>query len=383
MSNRAMKSPVIVDRNGKTISPEIKPIPSEKWLQQFLPTCPDALPVADIDSNYSDLTYVCNEASIKTSKKGTGHVDLIFISKSGRLVLVETKLHRNPESCREVLGQLLDYAANIRASGWDYSSINDLYGKSDLYADMKKRFKDLPDENTFIQNVNSYIKHAEFLMLIVGDTIRPTVENIAAFVNSPIDMKYKLALCEIKTYALGDKFLVIPQLTTNTTHIERAIISIQNDNIICSTKAHEKPSSDSKVVNHITEEKFVSEFVSRNPSISETSVYDFLTGLRNIGLSVSTATKHVGIGIPKVISLLEFSENCIWFVPSAIEKRLKGVDKSAKLSYFLETMKPYLIAGQDPYKKKAKFYRLNLNVITSSRTAFIKSLAKIKEIIER
>lgn len=94
-------------------------------------------------------------------------------------------------------------------------------------------------------------------------------------------------------------------------------------------------------------------------------------------------SSYSDFGIPKVISLLEFSENCIWFVPSAIEKRLKGVDKSAKLSYFLETMKPYLIAGQDPYKKKAKFYRLNLNVITSSRTAFIKSLAKIKEIIER
>ena len=236
MSNRVVKSPVIVDKKGKPNYPEIERIPSEKWLQDFLPLCPDVLPVADIDSNYADLTYVCNEASIKTSKKGTGHVDVIFISKSGRLVLVETKLHRNPESCREVLGQILDYAANIRASDWDYSTLNDLYGKNDLYSDMQKKFKDLPDEDTFIQNVNRYIKQAEFLMMIVGDTIRPTVENIAAFVNSPIDMKYKLTLCEIKTYKMGDKYLVIPQLTTDTIHIERAVITIQNNNIVCSTK---------------------------------------------------------------------------------------------------------------------------------------------------
>ena len=72
MSNRVVKSPVIVDKKGKPNYPEIERIPSEKWLQDFLPLCPDVLPVADIDSNYADLTYVCNEASIKTSKKGTG-----------------------------------------------------------------------------------------------------------------------------------------------------------------------------------------------------------------------------------------------------------------------------------------------------------------------
>ena len=378
MSNRVVKSPVIVDKKGKPNYPEIERIPSEKWLQDFLPLCPDVLPVADIDSNYADLTYVCNEASIKTSKKGTGHVDVIFISKSGRLVLVETKLHRNPESCREVLGQILDYAANIRASDWDYSTLNDLYGKNDLYSDMQKKFKDLPDEDTFIQNVNRYIKQAEFLMMIVGDTIRPTVENIAAFVNSPIDMKYKLTLCEIKTYKIGDKYLVIPQLTTDTIHIERAVITIQNNNIVCSTKNQLEESHTKQSADYITEEKFVSDFVSKNSNISETAVYDFLNALRDAGYVVSTRTKHVTIGILNVISLFEISENRMWFTPSRINSWLKGTNKSAKFQYFMEAMKPYVTTN---HKALDKFYIVNSNVMTTARKSFIETLKKVKDVI--
>ena len=378
MSNRVVKSPVIVDKKGKPNYPEIERIPSEKWLQDFLPLCPDVLPVADIDSNYADLTYVCNEASIKTSKKGTGHVDVIFISKSGRLVLVETKLHRNPESCREVLGQILDYAANIRASDWDYSTLNDLYGKNDLYSDMQKKFKDLPDEDTFIQNVNRYIKQAEFLMMIVGDTIRPTVENIAAFVNSPIDMKYKLTLCEIKTYKMGDKYLVIPQLTTDTIHIERAVITIQNNNIVCSTKNQLEESHTKQSADYITEEKFVSDFVSKNSNISETAVYDFLNALRDAGYVVSTRTKHVTIGILNVISLFEISENRMWFTPSRINSWLKGTNKSVKFQYFMEAMKPYVTTN---HKALDKFYIVNSNVMTTARKSFIETLKKVKDVI--
>lgn len=378
MSNRVVKSPIIVDKKGKPSFPEIERIPSEKWLQDCLPLCPDVLPVADIDSNYADLTFVCNEASIKTSKKGTGHIDLIFISKSGRLVLVETKLHRNPESCREVLGQILDYAANIRASDWDYSTLNALYGKNDLYSDMQKKYKDLPDEDTFIQNVNRYIKQAEFLMMIVGDTIRPTVENIAAFVNSPIDMKYKLALCEIKTYKMGDKYLVIPQLTTDTKHIERAVITIQNNNIVCSTIKHSDETHSKQTPDYITEEKFVNDFVKNNSNISESAVYDFLKDLRTAGYVVSTRTKHVTIGIQNVISLFEISENRMWFTPSRIQNWLKGTNKSAKFQYFMEAMKPYVITN---HKALDKFYIVNSNVMTTSKKSFIETLKKIKDVI--
>lgn len=375
MSDRAVKSPIVVDKKGKPSFPQIERISSEKWLQDFLPTCPDVLPVSEIDSNYVDLTYVCNEAPIKTSKMGTGRIDVIFISKSGRLVLVETKLHRNPESSREVLSQILDYAANIRAAGWDYFKINDLYGYSDLYMDMQKKYKNLPDKETFIENVNRYIRQADFLMIIVGDTISNTVENLTEFINSPIDMKYKLALCEIKTYKLDDKFLVIPRLTTNTKLIERAVITVQDNSIICLPKDTPQTQKDNEP---ISVENFVSGFVKVHKNIPEDSVYDFLGDLRKIGYSYSTGTKHVGIGILNVISLFEISEDRMWFTPSLVEKRLKGDKKSAKFKYFMEAMKPYVVSK---HEKLNEFYIINLNVMTSAKKSFLDTLKAIKDVI--
>ena len=215
-------------------------------------------------------------------------------------------------------------------------------------------------------------------MMIVGDTIRPTVENIAAFVNSPIDMKYKLALCEIKTYKMGDKYLVIPQLTTDTIHIERAVITIQNNNIVCSTKNQLEESHTKQSADYITEEKFVSDFVSKNSNISETAVYDFLNALRDAGYVVSTRTKHVTIGILNVISLFEISENRMWFTPSRINSWLKGTNKSAKFQYFMEAMKPYVTTN---HKALDKFYIVNSNVMTTARKSFIETLKKVKDVI--
>lgn len=374
LPDRIIKSPVIVDKNGKPSFPDTKRIPSEKWLQDFLPLCPDILPVADIDSNFSDLMYLCSEAAIKTSKKGKGRVDVIYISKSGRLVLVETKLHRNPESSREVLGQILDYAANIRASGWDYSVINDLYGKSDLYKDMCNKFKDLPDRETFIENVNRYIRQADFLMVIVGDTISDTVENLVAFVDSPIDMKYKLALCEIKTYKMGDKYLVVPRLTLNTKIIERAVITLQSDNIVCSAKNAPEPQKDSK---HISIENFVNEFLKHHKNISEDVVYDFLNDLNRIEYSISAGSKHITFGIKNVISLFEISEKDIFFIPSRIQRRLKD-PSNAKFQYFMAAMKPYVISKNE---KLNEFYKINLKVMTSAKKSFLETLKKLKDVL--
>lgn len=380
MSDRMSQTPLIIDKNGNISSPEIKTVPSEKWLQKLLPQCPELLPTAAIDpQKYSNLTYICGEASTTTSKKGQGHIDLLYISDTGHLILVETKLHRNPESCREVVGQIMDYAANISTS-WNYDKLNDLYGKQDLYADIHKKYKNVSVEETFIQNVNTNLRRGEMLMLIVGDTIRPSVENIAAFINSPIDKKHQLALCEIKTYKMGDKFLAIPQLTTSTKLIERAVITIKDDRIVSQSPSESQQTNktDGYKYFQISEEEFVSKFTAKNPKISAETVYDFLEALRNAGFFTHSATKQVSIGISKVIALFQMSDDSIWFVPSTLQSRLKGNNATAALSYFLELMRPFLTSGQSPYKNMRKFYRLDLGVITTRRTDFISALMKFK-----
>jgi hypothetical protein len=43
----------------------------------------------------------------------------ILINPDGRICLVECKLWHNPESVREVVGQILDYAAVVAALSYD------------------------------------------------------------------------------------------------------------------------------------------------------------------------------------------------------------------------------------------------------------------------
>jgi hypothetical protein len=50
-----------------------------------------------------------------------GPIDVVYITPQGRLVIIETKLWRNPEARRKVVGQILDYAKELK--GWTYSDL--------------------------------------------------------------------------------------------------------------------------------------------------------------------------------------------------------------------------------------------------------------------
>ncbi len=53
---------------------------------------------------------------------GTGRLDLLFVDSEGILTLIETKLKANDESRREVVGQILEYAAS--AAEWTIDNVS-------------------------------------------------------------------------------------------------------------------------------------------------------------------------------------------------------------------------------------------------------------------
>ena len=89
----------------------------EKWLQQLIFANADLLPFYEIDADYTGAVPVCMELATKS-----GRVDCIYVTPSGRLVIAETKLYRNPQSRREVIGQILDYAKDLM--NWSYDELD-------------------------------------------------------------------------------------------------------------------------------------------------------------------------------------------------------------------------------------------------------------------
>lgn len=379
---RIVQRPIIVDKSGKTVSPEPVKMPNEAWLQKLLSTCPDVLPTAEIDSKYSQLFYIASEVATESTKTGKGHIDILYLSTNGNLVIVETKLYRNPESSRQVIGQVLDYAVSLHDTNqWNWDKLNQIYHGKDLYNDIKRKYPNIPSKEVFIDLVNDSIRRADFLMMIIGDTIRPSADKIAEFINSPIDMHHRLALCELTTYQIADKFLIVPRLTTSTKILERAVITIKDSKIIATETKNPHPAATEYKYFQIPMEDFIAEFTTHNPKITPDMLSAFFDALHSAGFSTKTATKQVSIGIPGAVSLFQLSTDSMWFTPSKLQATLKGPKAKPALSYLLESLKEFLIKGQTPYKVMNKFYRLDFAVINAQRPAFISTLSKFKELL--
>src|SRR5258708_7046273 len=89
---------------------------SEDWLQALLFNHPGLVPVDEIEPAFGTLIPIAREL-----RTPSGPVDLLCINAKGHITLVETKLWRNPEARRQVVGQIIDYATEI--SRWTYSEL--------------------------------------------------------------------------------------------------------------------------------------------------------------------------------------------------------------------------------------------------------------------
>lgn len=122
----------------------------EGKLQDYLEDHPTLIPLEDILEEPPDLFCIGREVPA-----GSGFIDLLFIDRDGLLTVVETKLRKNPEARREVIGQIIEYASY--ASRW---SADDVYKiASEYYAGSVK----VPEKNRGIPAT-------DIMRLIVGDS---------------------------------------------------------------------------------------------------------------------------------------------------------------------------------------------------------------------
>ena len=96
---------VLIRRTGEQAwrSPKSSTYPNEEALEVLLATSPELLPAVSASS-----LVVARQV-----QTGVGPVDLLGIGVDGSVVVVECKLHANPEIRRAVVGQLFAYASAI------------------------------------------------------------------------------------------------------------------------------------------------------------------------------------------------------------------------------------------------------------------------------
>src|SRR5437879_2382932 len=169
----------------------------ESLVQRLVHDHPASLPVEEIEPVFNHLRSVCQELKLRID--GTDrYVDNLLINPDGRICLVECKLWHNPEAVREVVGQILDYAAAVAALSYD--GLREAVRRTLPPTEGDPLIRQVlgPDANeeeqeAFIDGVVRSLRLGNFLLLIVGDGIRSGVQQIAGILrNSTLGFAFGL-----------------------------------------------------------------------------------------------------------------------------------------------------------------------------------------------
>ena len=200
---------------------------NEDWLQRLMHANPCLIPLDEIAPGSGAYIPVCRELSIP-KLGGSVFLDLFGVTPTGRLVLIECKLWRNPQARREVVAQALEYAALIRA--WSYADLTarlkpklKSQAPNPLY-DLVKDQAGALGEAAFVDRVTQSLKLGDFIILIAGDGIRSDVQAMAAHLNASASAAV-FSLLEIQLWQGGeDQLIVLPAVPLTTQVLKQRVI---------------------------------------------------------------------------------------------------------------------------------------------------------------
>jgi hypothetical protein len=200
---------------------------AEKLLQELIHAHPTILPVEDLESAFSNLRPICQELPLPG---GTKYVDNLLANSNGRICIVECKLWRNPEAVREVIAQILDYAAELAALSYEQleAAVARVRGEKAQGCLVHAVLGEAAgDEQTiaFVEGVTRSLRTGTFLLLIVGDGIRSGLQQIAGLLQNKATLGFSLGLIEMALYGNGSSgpYYVQPRLLLRTETVTRTV----------------------------------------------------------------------------------------------------------------------------------------------------------------
>jgi hypothetical protein len=227
---------------------EAKGEKSERWLQELVFRRPELLPVSFFDEDFSPLIPLGMEIGVPA-----GSIDNLYVSPTGRITIVETKLWKNPEKHRTVLAQIINYARDL--AQWDYDQLNEAVIKASRQkgADGKsleeiaKPYLETRGLSLveFQERLIRNLEAGEFLLLVVGDRISPNVAMLGDVIKGSPGLNFTLGFVEIQLYRLNADsewpILIVPDVVGRTVEKTRFVVKILYD--------EKKPSTVVELVN--------------------------------------------------------------------------------------------------------------------------------------
>lgn len=230
------KGVFLIHQNGKLVEMQEQPYNSEDLLQRLLADYPQLLAGEQINAATPRRWLLITREASLPSEFGAGgrwSVDHLFLDQDATPTLVEVKRSSDTRIRREVVGQMLDYAANAVA----YWPIETLLGhfESRCRANNLDPQQELTsflgpdvDPAAFWQQAKTNLQAGKIRLVFIADEIPSELRRVVEFLNQQMDPAEVLAV-EIKQYVgEGQRTLVSSLIGQTAEAQQRKAIGTQN-----------------------------------------------------------------------------------------------------------------------------------------------------------
>lgn len=191
----------------------------EEALQTLIEKHPGVLPGKQMDPGSDDPPrFILLRREMPVAG---GSLDHLLVDQRGVLTLVEAKLIENAESHRQVIGQIVQYAANA-ADAWGDGRVREKAAEfwSDRGRDvgelLREAFGGEIDVETFWNEVEENLQQGKLRLIIAADELRPEVRRMIEYLNAEMRRAEVYGL-ELRCY--GDEagsLVLVPHLVGQT-----------------------------------------------------------------------------------------------------------------------------------------------------------------------
>jgi len=213
---------------------------TESVLQEFIAIYPDLLAGDQINAEEPRRwLFITREFSVPGDEREnqSGYLDHLFLDQEGIPTLVEVKRSSDTRIRREVVGQMLDYAANAVVF-WSVEKIIQAFEDTcevtntdpvGAVADLLQVDPSIVDIDQFWDRVKNNLRGGKVRMVFVADVIPPSLQRIVEFLNSQMDNAEVVAI-EIKQFEGAGLKTLVPRVIGQTAEAQRKSSTYQGTN---------------------------------------------------------------------------------------------------------------------------------------------------------
>ena len=226
----------LLQNSGDLVEMSEQEYDSEDLLQRLLELYPSLLAGDQIDEvNPRKWMLISREVSIPDDEYSGGRwsVDHVFLDQDGIPTLVEVKRSSDTRIRREVVGQMLDYAANSVVY-WSQDKIQVEFEASceskgiDPSEEIFSALGIETDYEAFWNDVKTNLRAGRVRLVFVADEIPSELKRIVEFLNEQMDPAEVLAI-EIKQFVGGDQKTLVPRVYGKTAKTQRKSSGAQEE----------------------------------------------------------------------------------------------------------------------------------------------------------